>query len=298
MTYPLVANTLTARADGSPQPDKGNGAAIVCVGLDAYNQSLTGDKAKTMGSSATDTDHIPSVVLSPQVFENHSQDSRYRGPLDVSPMLPAQMGTGGNNQPFVVEPKEPKVYALDRASFNQGKNAQFDFEVSDKGVNSPIVARGPSAVCYTVDEKCGNTYTWENQANTLAARDYKQPQGVAYEMEKDTHPHYIVRRLTPTECARLQGFADRWGDIDKKKTFTEDELRFWLEVRNTHAAINGKQVKDYTEKQMLTWYNKLQTDSAEYKMWGNGIALPPALYCMQGIVDALNQQQEDDSWMT
>lgn len=58
-------------------------------------------------------------------------------------------------------------------------------------------------------------------------------------------------------------------------------------MRNTHAAINGKAVKEYTEKQMLTWYNKLHTDSAEYKMWGNGIALPPALYCMQGIIDAL-----------
>ena len=41
---------------------------------------------------------------------------------------------------------------------------------------------------------------------------------------------------------------------------------------------------------MLKWYNKLHTDSAEYKMWGNGIALPPALYCMQGIVDALEEE--------
>ena len=57
-------------------------------------------------------------------------------------------------------------------------------------------------------------------------------------------------------------------------------------------------MQDYTKKQMLTWYNKLQTDSAEYKMWGNGIALPPALYCMQGIVDVLNtEDQEVDAWM-
>ena len=100
-------------------------------------------------------------------------------------------------------------------------------------------------------------------------------------------PQYIVRRLTPTECARLQGFADDWGCIEEKESFTEEEYRFWLDVRNTHAAINGKQVKDYTEKQMLNWYNKLHTDSAEYKMWGNGIALPPALYVMQGIAAAI-----------
>ncbi len=96
---------------------------------------------------------------------------------------------------------------------------------------------------------------------------------------------YIVRRLTPTECARLQGFADRWGDIDLKEDFTDEEYRFWLDVRNTHATINGKMVKDYTKAQMLKWYNKLGTDSAEYKMWGNGLALPPTLYVMQGIYD-------------
>lgn len=103
--------------------------------------------------------------------------------------------------------------------------------------------------------------------------------------------HYIVRRLTPTECARLQGFADWWGRIEPKNNLSDEECRFWLEVRNTHAAINGKETKDYTKAQMLTWYNKLWTDSAEYKMWGNGIALPPALYCMQGIMGALNGRQ-------
>lgn len=102
---------------------------------------------------------------------------------------------------------------------------------------------------------------------------------------------YIVRRLTPTECARLQGFADRWGWIDEKDSLAAEEYQFWLDVRNTHAAINGKAVKEYTVDQMLKWYNKLHTDSAEYKMWGNGIALPPALYCMQGISDALNRER-------
>ena len=98
---------------------------------------------------------------------------------------------------------------------------------------------------------------------------------------------YIVRRLTPTECARLQGFPDNWGHPDHKEDFTDEEYRFWLNVRNTHAAINGKPQKDYTKAQMLTWYNKLHTDSSEYKMWGNGISLPTALYVMQGIAEAL-----------
>lgn len=99
--------------------------------------------------------------------------------------------------------------------------------------------------------------------------------------------NYIIRRLTPTECARLQGFPDLWGYLDKKESFTDEEYKFWLEVRNTYARINNKAVKDYTKAQMLSWYNKLHSDSAEYKMWGNGIALPNALYVMQGIAEVV-----------
>ena len=131
----------------------------------------------------------------------------------------------------------------------------------------------------------------------LCHDDYKWPQQQQIEQEKyvienliegvpqvsDTE--YIVRRLTPRECQRLQGFPDGWGEIDPKDDFTDEEYGFWLDVRNTYAEIMGKQVKHYTKEQMLTWYNKLHTDSAEYKMWGNGIALPNALYVMEGIVE-------------
>ena len=105
---------------------------------------------------------------------------------------------------------------------------------------------------------------------------------------------YIVRRLTPTECARLQGFPDRWATPDKKDSFTDEEYEFWLNVRNTHAEINGKTVKSYSKDQMLIWYNKLHTDSAEYKLWGNGIALPCALYVMQGIADVMKGATKND----
>ena len=100
---------------------------------------------------------------------------------------------------------------------------------------------------------------------------------------------YIVRRLTPRECQRLQGFPDGYGIPYYKEDFTDDEYAFWLDVRNTWAAINGKPVKDYTKEQLLKWYNGLHTDSAEYKMWGNGIALPCALYVMEGIIDEVHR---------
>ena len=107
-------------------------------------------------------------------------------------------------------------------------------------------------------------------------------------MEKG-ESEYVVRRLTPLECSRLQGFPDGWADIDRKDDFSEDECNFWRDVRRTFESFSGRDPKEYTKEQMLKWYNGLHTDSAEYKMWGNGIALPTALYVMQGIADVLNE---------
>ena len=139
------------------------------------------------------------------------------------------------------------------------------------------------AVSYAAD--VGLFTSFENTSPSLLARMHKDPHIVGYEEE----PEYIVRRLTPTECARLQGFPDRWGDIPQKDTLTDEEYSFWLKVRNTHAAINGRATKEYTKEQLLKWYNKLHSDSSEYKMWGNGIALPNALYVMQGIAEVIHQ---------
>lgn len=107
------------------------------------------------------------------------------------------------------------------------------------------------------------------------------------EREPTVPPQYLVRRLTPTECARLQGFPDFWGHPDHKEKFSEEEYQFWLTVRNTHAKINGKAEKKYTNAQMLSWYNSLHSDGSEYKMWGNGIALPCALFVMSEIAAQL-----------
>ena len=96
---------------------------------------------------------------------------------------------------------------------------------------------------------------------------------------------YTARRLTPTECARLQGFPDYWGTPDEIPEFAPDEVKFWQGVRDTLARLRGYKQKKYTPEQLLKWYRKLRSDTAEYRMWGNAIALPCALYVMQGIQD-------------
>lgn len=102
------------------------------------------------------------------------------------------------------------VCALDRASFNQGINAQYDPKISEDGINSTLTAKGPGAVCESV-----------------------------------------VRRLTPLECERLQGFPDGWTDIGE------------------YIDTNGKKRKT--------------SDSARYKALGNSIALPPWAWVLERI---------------
>lgn len=103
---------------------------------------------------------------------------------------------------------------------------------------------------------------------------------------------YIIRRMTPLECCRLQGFPDGWGAPDFKPELSADELTFWQGVRDTQAAISGKPPKTYSAASLTKWYNALHTDSAEYKMWGNGIALPCAAFVMRGIALELRRIRE------
>ena len=149
-------------------------------------------------------------------------------------------------------------------------------------------------VCYTLNtiDRPAVVYSIGNgQPNSLRMEEIAKPLDCMHDAQAVLIANiiYIVRRLTPTECARLQGFADRWGVPDHKDDFSDAECAFWQEVRDTYAGINGKPQKQYTKEQLLKWYNGLYTDSAEYKMWGNGIALPTALYVMQGIEEALRE---------
>lgn len=107
-----------------------------------------------------------------------------------------------------------ELYMLDRASFNQGENAKYQFEIAPDGAASPRVTRGPSAVFYATPVKL------------------------------------VLRRLMPTEAARLQGMPDWWCD------------------------------------------DVPHSDTAEYKMWGNGMALPNVLYVMEGIKKYLEERDK------
>ena len=120
-----------------------------------------------------------------------------------------------------------------------------------------------------------------------ASMDSKQWLGNQEAFSGDYHiiePDYIVRRLTPTECARLQGFPDWWCSGLGTEEPTEDDLAFWREVFETHRKIAGTSTKPKTDKQIIKWLKDPHSDSAEYKMWGNGVALPNVYFVLSGIV--------------
>lgn len=95
---------------------------------------------------------------------------------------------------------------------------------------------------------------------------------------------YRVRRLTPAECALLQGFPSDWCMGLGTPTPCEEDIAWWQDVFETHRKAMGTSSKPKSRKQIIKWLNDPHSDSAEYKMWGNGVALPCVCFVMAGIV--------------
>jgi DNA (cytosine-5)-methyltransferase 1 len=177
-------------------------------------------------------------------------------------------------------------YSLDRASFNQGINAQYKPQIEEE-LASALVAKGPSAVCYPIDSHqqdsrfrvCadGIAPTLPGQMGTGGNNDpmvLESYQKVTGPLMANSHPgsysgqdaysdmlvtqkakpprKYIIRRLTPLECVRLQGLPDGWLD-----------------------GVDG-------------------SDSAKYKMLGNGIAMPNAIYVVGCAVQLLQEGKHEN----
>lgn len=142
------------------------------------------------------------------------------------------------------------TYGLDRASFNQGKNAKFDFSVDEEKVGT-CVAKGLNAVCKAVD--CRNA-TKNEMNGSLQAKASN-----SLNNNNVCRVNSVVRRLTPLECERLQGFPDHWTDIGE-----------WTDSK-------GKKHKD--------------ADSPRYKALGNSIALPFWEWMAERMIKQLNKEK-------
>ncbi|WP_277219356.1 DNA (cytosine-5-)-methyltransferase [Peptoniphilus vaginalis] len=218
--------------------------------------------------------------IAPFVFENHSQDSRYKGPLKETQTLASNLGQGGNNHPFV-------VYDIRQTSENTKNERHNIYECDvlrtiDTSGNTPTRNQGGVAIVediYTMSKNSHFTKADKNISSSLVATDYKDPPLVNQR---------LVRRLTPKECGRLQGFPDYWCNNLEIESPTDEDLAFWREVFDKDAEIKGLKKKK-TNKQILKWLKDPHTDSAEYKMWGNGIALPCAIYTFKRLLNTANK---------
>ena len=336
-------------------------AGTICLNDQGGNRM---DVTKDITCTLRAKSNHPPCVMDSAVFDNHGKDTRFSGPIDVAPTISATYGTGGNNQPFVVEnpktydvrftsegtinarsnvyesdtartidtsgnapdsnqggiavvesyalqgsmigrddkngprgdgvneevsftlntvDKHAVVYAIDRESFNCGQNYARNLGITEDGINSTLNAQGPSAVAtptYSSSKASFFTNAEKELANTLVATDYKDPPLI----NGNDGIEYTVRRLTPTECARLQGFPDWWCSGLGIENPTMDDLRTWYDIFETHRKVTGSYSKAKTLKQISKWLKNPHSDSAEYKMWGNGVALPNVCFVLSGIV--------------
>ena len=204
---------------------------------------------------------------------------------DVHATLSANDGPKGPSSQMMKNPEENFVgepsYGIGRPAMSQGFQARLSFQVEEE-VEPTLVAAGASGVAhpkYSSSKASFFTEANEECANTLVATDYKDPPIVNDESEMD----YIVRRLTPTECARLQGFPDWWCDGLETPGPTDEDIAKWREVFEIHARAIGNAAKPKTDAQIKKWLQNPKSDSAEYKMWGNGVALPNVFFVLSGI---------------
>ena len=165
----------------------------------------------------------------PLVFENHGIDSRYTGPHDVVPTISASYGTGGNNVPLVTQ--EEPIFCItgniiDRKPENGGNGigCQEDIAYTLTATDYHAVFSRQRVDLFTEDDvastesarqhKDATDLVYQETVGALTSSDRKGPnsQYVAQDKCVLEGPH-LIRRLTPLECERLQGFPDGWTNI-------------------------------------------------------------------------------------
>ena len=192
-----VAPTLKAGSSGNSMP------SVLCINdQGGERMDVTVDKIATLRAQMGNHQ--------PLIFESHGMDARYRQMDSVAPAMSARCGTGGNNVPLVGE----QVYCLagntiDREPENGGNGIGYQENVSYTltGFDRHAVFRRQRVDAFTTDEIAGTQSARQSKDATDLILHTCELMG-----DKDL-PILLIRRLTPLECERLQGFPDGWTDI-------------------------------------------------------------------------------------
>lgn len=192
-----VAPTLKAGGSGNSMP------TVLCINdQGGERMDVTVDKTATLRAQMCNHQ--------PLIFESHGMDARYRQMGSVAPAMSARCGTGGNNVPLVGE----QVYCLagntiDREPENGGNGIGYQENVAYTltGFDRHAVFRRQRVDAFTTDEIAGTQSARQSKDATDLILHTCELMG-----DKDL-PILLIRRLTPLECERLQGFPDGWTDI-------------------------------------------------------------------------------------
>lgn len=151
-----------------------------------------------------------------------------------------------------------------------------------------IAIRDPSAVCYAIGN--GQVDNTRLSDKTDALDCMHDQQAVMY--REQNYLAWVVRRLTPLECERLQGYPDGWTVLPKIEDMSEEEYDFFIKVYLLDKKIRGQAVKKLpTREQLVRWYNKLDSDGTRYRQIGNSLAIPCALRVIGYIADYIREKE-------
>ena len=188
-----VAPTLKGSPSGNCMP------SVMCL-HDQGGQRMDVCENMTGTLRASEKGHQPLV------YENHGVDARIRESGEVSPTVTARYGTGGGNTPLVQEDSD--VYCIvgniiDRQPENGGNGCGYQENLA---YTITTVDRHAVYARQRVDE-----FRNDDIASTQSARQAKDATDLV--VEPDRQYAQLIRRLTPLECERLQGFPDGWTNI-------------------------------------------------------------------------------------
>lgn len=199
-----VAPTLKGSPSGNCMP------SILCIN-DQGGQIMECSENVTGTLRAQEHGHQPLVLrpTGPKVYENHGIDGRYTGPHDVAPTMSARYGTGGNNIPLVQQEEVICIAgnAIDRQPQNGGngfgwqRDISYTLTATDKHAVIKPYQETVGALCRGDEKGIGNQYVSQDKCI------------IAGEITEEYSATNLVRRLTPLECERLQGYPDGWTDI-------------------------------------------------------------------------------------
>jgi DNA (cytosine-5)-methyltransferase 1 len=183
------------------------------------------------------------------------------------------------------------------------------YPIENHAMDSRVTLKQPDEPCQTLSSRMGTggcnvpmileaVSVGNGQLHQMGMEEVARPldcmhdqQVVLYKQERK----YIVRRLTPTECARLQGFPDWWCADLAIPDPTDEQIAFWTEVWETYRKVTSPDSKPKTEKQIRRWLASPYTDANEYKLWGNGISLPIVYFVLSRIVKVTEEEKNNEN---